>query len=86
MKRGDSNSKQEAEKAQAAAVENGPTKEELEAEFKEDDKGMLKMMGLLGFTFSVHSVRPLNPVERVCATAKLTKIFMNSVFLSDARD
>lgn len=47
MKRGDSSSKQEAEKPQAAAVENGPTKEELEAEFKEDDKGMLKMKKLL---------------------------------------
>ena len=41
MKRGDSSSKQEAEKSQATAVENGPTKEELEAEFKEDDKGLV---------------------------------------------
>lgn len=40
MKRGDTSSKQEAAKPQAAAVENDPTKEELEAEFKEDDKGM----------------------------------------------
>lgn len=42
MKQGDSSSNKEADKpaATASADEYEPTKEELEAEFREDDKGM----------------------------------------------
>lgn len=60
MKRGDTSSKQEAAKPQAAAVENDPTKEELEAEFKEDDKELCDAATRIQATFRGHLARKLN--------------------------